>query len=255
LTLIIALDFGIRILFFSEAGGSNFFYEQPDVASYLSTKEGWRVYGGHRLAFAPESGKTYWPDNAPVRYTILENGIRLEQEPDGYLYAEKTIELYFTGNPLELSVIHRIRNTGKTALNGAPWAITAVAAGGTMSAVFAPPEALGSKPDRFISLWNTTSLNDERLSFTKEGMELKQLPIDDYFKIGIFCSEGLIRYRLGEREFQKRFEIDPALTYPDNNVNAEFFMCKYMMELETLAPLSGIQPGGTCEHREVWSIH
>jgi hypothetical protein len=250
-----ALDFGIRILYFAKVGGINFFYEQPEDAVYLSTKEGWRVYGGHRLAFAPESDKIYWPDNAPVRFTVLENGVILEQEQDPWLSVEKTVELRFTDRPMELSVVHRIRNTGKTALRGAPWAITAVRAGGTMTVPFIPSVEFTARPRRFISLWNTTSFSDERLHFKKDSLELKQIPIDDYFKMGVFCSEGLMCYRVEEQKFQKCFKVDASLIYPDNNVNVEFFACRYMMELETLAPLSDIQPGAICEHREVWSIH
>jgi hypothetical protein len=250
-----ALDFGIRILYFAKTGGANLFYEQPEDAVYLSTKEGWRVYGGHRLAFAPESDKVYWPDNVPVRFTVLEDGVLLEQEQDPWLSVEKTVELRFTAKPAELSVLHRIRNTGKTALRGAPWAITAVRAGGTMTAPFAPSPEFTERPSRFVSLWNTTSLADERLRFEKDSIGLKQIPIDDYFKMGVFCGEGLMRYRVEEQEFQKRFEVNEPLIYPDNNVNVEFFACRYMMELETLAPLNDIQPGAVCEHREVWSIH
>jgi len=66
--LFASLDFGIRILSFSKAGGANLFYEEEKESNFFGTKEGWRIYGGHRLAFAPESGKTYWPDNVPVRY-------------------------------------------------------------------------------------------------------------------------------------------------------------------------------------------
>jgi hypothetical protein len=250
-----ALDFGIRILYFARAGRANFFYEQPKDAVYLSTKEGWRVYGGHRLAFAPENDKVYWPDNVPVRFTALEDGVLLEQEQDPWLSVEKSVELRFTGKPLELSVLHRIRNVGKKVLKGASWAITAVRAGGTMTVPFIPPVEFTGKPSRFVSLWNNTSLTDERLHFKKDSIELKQIPMDDYFKMGVFCSEGLIRYRVEEQEFQKRFEVDMPVTYPDSNVNIEFFACRYMMELETLTPLNSIQPGAICEHREIWSIH
>jgi hypothetical protein len=250
-----SLNFGIRILYFAKAGGINLFYEQPANVAYLSTKEGWRIYGGHRLAFAPESDNVYWPDNVPVRFTVLEDGVLLEQEQDCWLSVVKSMELRFTGKPPGLSVVHRIRNMGKAVLNGAPWAITAVRPGGIMKAPFIPPVEFTGKPTRFISLWNTSSLADERLRFKKDSIELEQIPMDDYFKIGLFCTEGLMCYKIGEQEFQKCFKVDASATYPDNNVNAEFFACRHMMELETLAPLNHMLPGAVCEHREIWSIH
>jgi hypothetical protein len=255
---IASLDFGIRILSFSKTGGANLFYEQEEGSNIFGTKEGWRIYGGHRLAFAPESEKTYWPDNTPVRYTVLENGIRLEQERDRYLNIEKTVELFFTKNDNEVSVVHRIRNTGEE-ISGAIWAITVMAAGGTMILPWACSENFTATPDRFISLWNTTFLSDPRIRFEKDFVEIKQLPddcskIDEYFKTGFYSSLGVIYYKNMGCEFQISSRTKDNGIYPDNNVNIEIFVCKYFMELETLAPMCSLKPGDSCEHRELWSI-
>jgi hypothetical protein len=253
-SILASLDFGIRIFSFSKTGGVNLFYEQEKDSNLFSTKEGWRIYGGHRLAFAPESEKTYWPDNAPVCYTVLENGVRLEQEKDSYLNCAKTMELSFTGNDCELQVVHRISNAGKEAMYGAPWAITAMAAGGTMSLPWNYPNDFTATPDRFVSLWNSTQLRDPRINFLKDSVKIQQLLLDDYFKIGFFGSEGIINYKNNGGEFQITSKPEKGKAYPDNNVNIEIFACKYMMELETLAPLCSLKPGDSCEHRELWSI-
>ena len=252
--IIASLEFGIRILALFKSGGENLFYEQEKDSSYLCTKEGWRIYGGHRLAFAPESEKTYWPDNAPVRYTVLNNCIRLEQEEDGYLNIAKSMEISFTGNPCELSVVHRISNTGSRELTGAPWAITAMAGGGSMILPWDPPESFTEAPNRFVSIWNSTSLSDPRLSFADEYIEIKQLPVDNYFKMGFYSPKGTIRYKNKGCEFIKTTALEKNKNYPDNNVNLEVFSCRHMMEIETLAALRSLKPGESCEHRELWSI-
>ena len=253
--LFASLGFGIRILSFSKAGGANLFFEEEEGSNFSGTKEGWRIYGGHRLAFAPESGKTYWPDNAPIRYTVSENSILLEQEMDGYLSVEKSIELSFSGKNNELSVVHRVRNAGKEEISGAPWAISAMAAGGTMTLPWVCPNIISAAPDRFISLWNTTLLSDPRIRFLRDDVEIKQLPLEDYFKAGFFSPVGIIRYKNNECEFQITSKTESSALYPDNNVNIEIYACRYMMELETLAPLCSLNPGDSCEHRELWSIN
>jgi hypothetical protein len=252
-----ALEFGIRILRFSLCGEGNLFYEQDADADYLCTPGGWRVYGGHRLAFAPESDKTYWPDTEGVHHEILPNGIRLDQREDRYLHIEKSIIIQFTENPHELSITHKVRNTGSDAIAGAPWAITAVAPPGTLSVPFPPPPGNGlcAAPNRFISLWNNTSLADKRLSFMDDSIEIRHLPVDDYFKIGLRSAGGSVKYQSGERQiFTKTVDTNSVVIYPDNNINVEVFACKYMMEIETLGPLGTIQPGEERVHRETWGI-
>jgi hypothetical protein len=253
-----SLDFGIRILRFCLCGGQNLFYEQDAEADYLCTPEGWRVYGGHRLALAPESDKTYWPDNEKVHHKILRNGIRLDQSEDQYLHIKKSITMEFTQNLHELSLTHTVHNTGTDAVSGAPWAITAIAPPGTLLVPFSPPlgNSLSAAPNRFISLWNNTSLADKRLSFTDDGIMIRHIPVDDYFKIGLRSAGSSVQYQSeGRPIFSKTFSADNALTYPDNNSNFEVFACKYMMEIETLGPLSTIQPGEKRIHRETWTIH
>ncbi|MDR0720204.1 MAG: hypothetical protein LBF78_11265 [Treponema sp.] len=257
--VIVPLEFGIRILGFSCAGNANLFYEQEKGADYLCTKEGWRVYGGHRFAFAPESEKTYWPDNVPVRYSVLEDGIGLEQEQDGYMNIVKSMEIRFSGE--ELIVDHRIRNVGTEELYGAPWTITELAAGGVMTMPWSCPKILplpgddDALPNRFVSMWNTTSLADSRLRFERELVEIKQLPVDDYFKLGFRSEAGILRYKNRNGEFIKKARYESAAVYPDNNVNLEVYACRYMIELETLAPLCFLKPGEICEHRELWNIN
>ena len=252
INIIAPLEFGIRILSFSAADGENLFYEQEEGSDFLATKEGWRIYGGHRLAFAPESEKTYWPDNLPVSYTVLGNGVRLEQKTDGFLNLSKTIDLCFLGAGLQ--VVHKIFNAGNETISGAPWAITAMAEGGIMTLPWNCSQNFTATPDRFISLWNSTHLSDPRIRFEKDYVEIRQLPLDDYFKTGFFSSAGIIRYKNKNHEFQKISRTETGGIYPDNNVNIEIFACKYMMELETLAPLCSLKPGESCEHRESWSI-
>ncbi len=248
-----SLDFGIRILRFSLCGGENVFYEQPQEAQYLCTEEGWRVYGGHRLWLAPESENTYWPDNTPVSYTPLENGVLLTQPEDGYLHVRKSIRVFFTQDPHEVIVAHSVQNCADSPLHCGLWSISAMRGGGTMRAPFAGSGG-DMTPRRFLSLWDTTSLADARLQFTQDTVAVRHLPVDEYFKLGLLCREGAAAYVTGGRVFTKRFDGGSNTPYPDNNVNFEVYACRHMMEIESLAPLSAIAPGETAEHIEHWRL-
>ncbi len=253
LEIVASLAFGPRVLRFGRKGRPNILYEHPLDAPYLCTEEGWRVYGGLRLAFAPESEKTYWPDNAPVDYELLDDGVVLKQAEDGYLNVRKRIKLQFTERPDTLAVGFEIENIGDAPLFGAPWAITAVRPDGVLRTPFRA-ESGGAAPKHFLSLWGDTSLADERLSFSEKEMMIRPAPTDQYFKLGFTCAEGVIQYDISGQSYRKRFEYDANARYPDNNVNAEIYCCRHMMEIESLAALRDILPGETAEHREWWSV-
>ena len=116
------------------------------------------------------------------------------------------------------------------------------------------PADFTDTPNRFISLWNSTSLSDPRICFEDKQVTVRQQPTDEYFKMGFLSSPGIIRYKNNGCEFVKTAVFDKNVTYPDNNVNIEIFACRYMMELETLAPLCTLKPGESCEHGEMWEL-
>ena len=93
----VPLSYGLRIGHFSFCGGDNVFFEQPSDMKELSTEAGWRVRGGHRLWIAPESEKVYYPDNEPICYEIIENGIEIRQKEDSWLHVKKSMEILFLG--------------------------------------------------------------------------------------------------------------------------------------------------------------
>ena len=252
----ITLELGPRILYFALADGENVFYEQPDDADYLCTPEGWRVFGGTRLWLAPESEHPlYHPDLAPASFECGKDEVTVTQEEDEALGVVKRITVAETEEKSAVSVRYEIQNTGTRPLTGAPWAVSAMRAGGELTIPFREESrALTAKAGRFLSLWNSTSLADPRLRFTEDAVTVAQRPEDAYFKLGLFCAAGEAHYRIGERVFTKTFPVLPKATYPDGGVNLEVYCCTHMLEFETLAPLGTIRPGETAEHTERWTI-
>lgn len=250
--VIIALEFGIRILRFAFCGEENILYEQPKDAGYLTKPSGWRVYGGHRLSVAPESDKTYFPDNTPISYKLTDMGVILTQQQDRFLDVIKEIELWLDKNTLKIK--HTIKNVGKGPLNVGIWPITSVCKGGTLEIPFKAKKG-GAKPQRFISIWGDTKINDVRLKFEDEQVVISHIPFEGYFKMGFWCNEGTVSFRNNRMLLIKSFDVNPSCKYPDNNVNVEVYMCPHMMEIETLSMALNIIPGNKASHTEIWCLN
>ena len=89
--LMVTVDVGPRIIKCGFINGVNILYNdyKREVLNkgeaydkYYYKGAYWAIYGGHRLWASPESEpETYYPDNNPVEYEILENGAIFTQEP------------------------------------------------------------------------------------------------------------------------------------------------------------------------------
>ena len=249
----IPLEFGIRIGHLSYKGEENLFYEQPNDLNELCTPEGFRVRGGHRLWVAPESEKVYFPDNSPIKYEVDGERISLFQQNDPWLDIQKSIEITFTGEEC-LNINHKILNTNKTTTRCSVWAVTSVAPCGVEYIPLRYREN-GYDPLHKITMWDYTSLGDERAKYEREMITLTHTQIIKKYKIGVGHPAGPVTYKNKGVIFEKSFEIDPKLEYPDGGVSFETFMCRHMVEIESLSPLFELAPGQQAEYCENWSLN
>ena len=249
-----ALDFGIRVTHLSLCGMENLMYRQPDDRSDgVTTKQGWRLYGGHRFWLAPESADSYFPDNAPIRYTLLPDGAALHQEPDPWLGVRKSLELHFDPDG-HVRVRHIAENCADTPRACALWGINTLA-GGEAEIAFSRAPGSDYNPDRVLSLWGETSLGDRRLSFAPARICASFIPgVEDYFKLGAWSRDGQMCVRNLGQQLTIRFGAETGLSYPDRGCNAELFLSAHFMELETLGPTVTLQPGARTSHEEVWAL-
>lgn len=247
----IPLDFGLRVGHFSFVGEKNVFFEQPNDMEKFTTDEGWRIRGGHRLWIAPESPLTYCPDNEPISYTVSDDTVTLVQKEDPWLHIIKTFTLKFDGARLE--VVHRIENLSEDELECSLWAISVMAAGGTEYIDFERRDG-GMDHWHRISTWDYTSLGDPRATYTRDEIKIRHLPVDERYKIGVGHPFGPVRYENDSVVFKKYFAVEKDKIYPDANVSYETFFSQYMVEMESLSPLSKIGKGERMEHSEVWEL-
>lgn len=249
--LIIPLEFGIRIIHFSKRNGKNLFFVQPNSMKDLTTEDGWRIYGGHRMWIAPEGNWCYTPDNQPIEYTLTDEGIILVQSEDERAKVIKTLHVQFTNN--NVIITHEIQNTDIQPIDVSIWAITSMTPEGIQTIPFAPPFRIYN-PNRHISLWDYTQLSDPRAKYLSDRIILSHKPLPEKYKIGINASDGNITYEVPFGTFQLNFDVFENAVYPDGGSNYETFMCCHMTELESLSPIQHILPNERISHIEKWSI-
>lgn len=253
LTIGIPLNFGIRIAYLSYDGSENLFFEQPKEMTDLSTKEGWRVRGGHRLWLAPEGPEDYFPDNQPISYEVSVDSITLLQENDPWLNVQKQIQLVFLSDN-EVQVIHTIKNTGTSPKRCALWAITSVAPDG-IEYIPLPQKEFSYSPVHKVTSWFYTNLGDARAEYHADHIVLHHAKAPTKYKIGIGHPAGPITYTNKGLVFEKSFPVYADKPYPDGDVSFETFMCNHMVEIESLSPLYDIPSGEFATHTENWKFY
>jgi hypothetical protein len=240
-------------------GGQNVFKEFAEGLG-KSGEEKWQLRGGHRIWFAPEDAvKTYAPDNGPVKIAIKGDVLVATEpvEPLTGLEKQITVKLAATGTHVE--VVHRIRNTNKTTVELAPWALSMMAQGGVGIHGFPPrgthPEVLA--PTNPLVMFAFTDLSDKRWQYTKKYLILRQDRNNhgQPQKLGSFNQHTWSAYLLGSDLFIKHTEADPKKTYPDMGASFETFTNAEFLEQETLGPLVRLKPGESVEHIERWTLH
>ncbi|NLM50801.1 MAG: hypothetical protein GX196_07615 [Clostridiaceae bacterium] len=261
--LIATTQVGPRIIRFGFIGKDNMFFEDEnnqighDLSKYHKFNDThWHIYGGHRLWAAPEiMPRTYYPDNEPVDYEITNTGVILRAKNQVYNQLQNEIEISVLEDKNTVKVIHRIKNNNAWAVTFAPWALSVMAPGGK-EFIPMPDKDTGYFPNRFISLWKYTSLQDERLYLGERYITLKQR--DDLtreFKIGVYSQHAWAAYVNKGFMFVKEFEVIPGAQYADNNANYQTYTNHLMLEMESLGVLKSVEPGEYNEHTEVWHLY
>lgn len=256
--LVVTTDVGPRIMRYGFVDGQNLFYEC--TAQLGNTGEPWwMIRGGHRFWVAPETvPETYALDNSPVEVLFISDasiGLRAPVETETNLQKEMIITLADNGR---VEITHRLTNRGPHAVEWAPWPATLLAPGGRAFAAF-PARGSHEKhllPTHPLVMWAYTDLSDPRWKFTKRYLTLKQDPeatIEQ--KAGLFNENTFAAYLLNGELFVKRSSALPGLRYADFHCSLQIFTNRDFMELETLGPLTQLEPQASVSHAENWSLH
>ena len=253
----IATEIGPRITYLALA-------DQPDknilgvlLEAGADTKDGfWHSYGGHRLWTSPEvTPRSYSLDNQPIQIIEENDRIILRGNPEPFNSIQKEI-IISTGNPDGLKITHKIKNIGRWPIRLALWALTVMQPGGTALIPFFPkPEDSGNLlPDCPLVLWPYTDLTDSRLLLGKRWLGLHQeAGAKSPIKLGLRANPSIGFYHWQGLLFSKKTSIKQT-SYPDYESTFETYTNGEMLELETLGPLTDLQPDAETVHTEIWNL-
>jgi hypothetical protein len=255
--LIITGDVGPRIIRLGFVGEDNEFKEFADQMGQTGGDE-WRIYGGHRLWHAPEvMGRTYFPDNTPVKVEERAGGVHIVQPTETTTGIQKEMEIRLAPDQAHVQVTHRLRNTGPWAVEFAPWALSVMAQGGR---AIIPLPKLGRHEDNLLptsslALLAYTDMADPRWTWGTKYILLRQDPAAAKpVKVGVMNTQGWVAYARANHLFVKKFAYVAGAAYPDLGCSVETFTNAEMLEVETLGPLVALQPGAAVEHVEDWFL-
>lgn len=255
--VIVTTDIGPRIIRYGFVGAENQLAEmpEPEVKTEMGT---WKPYGGHRLWIAPESKRqSYGPDNEPVPFELLRNGIRLMQKVEPKTGVQKTMIVTLDAVGTGVTIVHQLTNTNLYALDIAPWALTIVMGGGQ---TIIPQEPFISHDDyvlpaRPMVLWHYTDLTDPRWTLGRGFLRLRSdAARPEPQKIGVLNKQGWMAHLHGKTLFVKRFAYNPEAQYPDYNTNCQTYTAGTFMEVETVGHLRRLLHEQTAEHVERWYL-
>jgi hypothetical protein len=269
--LLITLDVGPRIISYRHQGGLNVFKTFDDQLG-TSGEADWQIRGGHRLWMAPETTLSYFPDNQPVSFTLMdENHVCLRTPAEAESGIEKEIEIILDKKTSSVTLNHSIWATKDMSSGIAPWGLTVLKAGGK-AIIPMPPRNLHPNdlpaternagrdldlnllPNRKMSLWAYTNLTDPRFNWCADRLEISQDANMPSTKLGFLHQLQSAHYEVDGYRFSKTIDYRQDATYPDGNCNLEIFTDGEMLELESLAPLVTLNKGDRIVHTENWSL-
>jgi hypothetical protein len=252
--LVVTTDVGPRIIRYGFVNQNN---EMCEVKSQMGLTGGdeWRIYGGHRLWHGPESKpRTYEPDNNPVKWEQIPDGIRTMQDIEPWSKIKKEMEITLFPKSSRVRILHRLTNRGPWPIELSVWSISAMAKGGK-EVIPQPSKDTGLLPNRIIAIWPYTRLNDPRLYLGEKYIILRQDPdITHPLKIGIANEDSWAAYFNNNHLFLKYYIHHPNARYPDFGVSYETYINDFMLEMETLSPLNMLKPDASITHIEIWEL-
>lgn len=248
---------GPRLVRLGVAGsGDNLLAELP--RNTMETPYGeYRFYGGHRLWHAPEAmPRSYLPDDHGLSVQLIPGGVRLLQPVEAGSGIRKTMELHLAGDAPRLVIHHTLTNEGLWPIQCAPWAITQLKLGGV--AIIPQQQGVPTPqllPDRRLTIWNYTRLQDARLHLADDAFLIDGAPSLPPCKIGTLNPRGWVAYLVGETLLIKRFDHQPQAAHVDFGCDTEVYCNDQFIEVETLGALVTLQPGESTTHTETWELH
>jgi len=250
--LSVATGFGPRVLGMRLGAGPEIFANlSPEVVIDLPGSGTYTFRGGHRLWASPEiPGVTYAPDDEPCRVVSEEDDVVIIG-PTDRAGLTKSIAIHLAGD--RLVVDHTLGNAGTASREVGPWAITQLRLGGVALVPTGSPVADGPQASHSLILWPYTDLSDPRLSW-RLGSLVVEAKAGPPLKLGVGPAPSRLGYLIDGHVFIKELPPSGPGVYPDRGAAAQIYLNEDFCELESVGPVSALEPGASISHREVWVV-
>ncbi len=260
--LMVTTSVGPRVLGLLTPDGANHLAELPEMTLDCPGSGVFHLRGGSRLWAAPEDPRfTYRPDDDPVGVEEIVDGVRLVTRPDPVSETSREIDIRVTG-PERFSFGYRVVNRAEHPQRLAAWAITMMK---PLGRAFLPVltedfDEGGFQGQRNIVLWPYSRNDDPRYVIHDHALEVRSTAITDGgrhgpFKIGTSMRRGWAAHYRDGLLLVKYAGHDEYREYADMGASGQVYSHGEFTELETLGPLTDLDPGDVAEHHEDWAIH
>jgi hypothetical protein len=263
--VVVTIDCGPRIVRFGYIHEVNVLYNDlerkyvnrdPSITDRFGKDAAFYCYGGHRVWLSPERmPETYYPDNEPVVYGILPEGVSFTPARQKRNEMQLSFEVMMSDGATDIMVVHSAKNCSKEKQTCALWSITMMNGGGIE--LIPQNQDRGNKvlPNRVIAAWPYTDLHDDRISITNKYITVRQdSSREDPCKLGVNNVSGWAAYSNAGCTLVKRYVHNSQAQYPDFGCSYETYVCKDYIEMESLSPLYTIEPGEGIRHVDNLSL-
>lgn len=257
--LLVTTDLGPRVIYYGFTGEENILAELGPECMVKTELGEWHHWGGHRLWHAPEVlPRSYAPDNDPIEAEMIgKSTIRVAPALETATNIKKEMYISLDREGTGVTITHTLKNKGPWPIELAPWALTIMNGGGVTIFPQEPFLSHDKKllPVRSMSLWGFTDMSDSRWTFGKKYIQLRtDEKLTDPQKIGVANKQEWAAYLREGTLFVKRFHYVDGANYPDYGCNFETYTEGKFMEVETLGPLTKLDPNDTATHVEHWHL-
>lgn len=279
LEILVTIELGPRIIYFGAPGGVNMFFNDDNnvrvtkgelIESVFGEGAEYHFYGGHRTWLAPQLMiHTTVPDNDPVPYELIENGVILKPavlKVIGMRY-EMRIVMHPDDAGIDVSVTY-INESGVDK-SYAVWQISQFAAGGMAIIPLSVPRKPFDRskkptmeqlltplmPSTQITSFLGAFTNDPRLTIDPMFMTLRMDPsVPGAIKLGTPNIPGYAMYVNNGYVATIRSEYEKGKTYTDMGCGLETYTDNNFLELEMLGPYETIKNGASTTHTETLTL-
>lgn len=262
ISVIVTIALGPRIVSFGFSDGENVlfndlgreYFRSEDPASGKNSN--FYFYGGHRLTIGqPRTGPLFYPDNSPVVYTLLPDGVSFLSPKQKNTEIQTGFEIVMGEDASDVMIVHTAKNCSKEVQTFGLRSSTQFNGGGTVLLPQNSDQDELDQPTRTLVLWPKTDIRDRRIflgnrffTFAHDMQEERPL------RVGINDVFGWAAYVGPKYTVMKRYVHNPQTSYPDFGCSLEVGFQKNYAEITSLSPIFRVEPGEGIKHVENLSL-